>query len=325
MEVQKSFFPQHITAKLCLWVIIGPAGLIPIAHLDYFFVSSSPWFPVKKNNNKVDCDTRFFFLWLKFKHISLQCCIIFLCPQNAALFSFLISVQSTCLDTDCSDLLTSLLHTHSSVTIVFVAVNILEPSWKSQYLPFTNNLHKIWKINSLFSLQIIWSKMAQIRNNFTYVSNSRIGTLSTLSGSYVQLVPNHDQYSFFFFSTNIVKGSRIKGDDTMPALVGCVTWANPRIFLSLRSLTHKTGLRASLVAQWLRIRLSMQGTRVRALVREDPTCRGATKPVRHNYWACTLEPASHYWSPRATTTEALVPRARALPQEKPQQWEALAP
>lgn len=113
----------------------------------------------KKNNNKVDCDwslhTRFFFLWLKFKHISLQCCIIFLCPPNAALFSFLISVQSICLDTDCSDLLTSLLHTHSSVTIMFVAVNILEPSWKSQYLPFTNNLHKIWKINSLFSLQII--------------------------------------------------------------------------------------------------------------------------------------------------------------------------
>ena len=40
---------------------------------------------------------------------------------------------------------------------------------------------------------------------------------------------------------------------------------------------------ASLVAQWLRIGLPMQGTRVRALVREDPTCRGATKPVCHNY------------------------------------------
>ena len=40
---------------------------------------------------------------------------------------------------------------------------------------------------------------------------------------------------------------------------------------------------ASLVAQWLRIRLPMQGTRVRALVWEDPTCRGATKPVSHNY------------------------------------------
>ena len=40
---------------------------------------------------------------------------------------------------------------------------------------------------------------------------------------------------------------------------------------------------ASLVAQWLRICLPIQGTRVRALVWEDPTCRGATRPVRHNY------------------------------------------
>ena len=41
--------------------------------------------------------------------------------------------------------------------------------------------------------------------------------------------------------------------------------------------------RASLVAQWLRICLLMQGTRVRALVWEDPTCRGAAGPVSHNY------------------------------------------
>ena len=43
---------------------------------------------------------------------------------------------------------------------------------------------------------------------------------------------------------------------------------------------------ASPVAQWLRICLPVQGTRVRALVREDPTCRGATEPVSHNCWAC---------------------------------------
>ena len=42
-------------------------------------------------------------------------------------------------------------------------------------------------------------------------------------------------------------------------------------------------IRASLVVQWLRICLPTQGTRVRALVREDPTCHGATKPVHHNY------------------------------------------
>ena len=41
----------------------------------------------------------------------------------------------------------------------------------------------------------------------------------------------------------------------------------------------------------------MQGTRVRALVREDPTYCGATKSMRHNVWACALEPSSHnYWA-----------------------------
>ena len=39
----------------------------------------------------------------------------------------------------------------------------------------------------------------------------------------------------------------------------------------------------SLVAQWLRICLPMQGTRVQSLVREDPACCGATKSVCHNY------------------------------------------
>ena len=39
----------------------------------------------------------------------------------------------------------------------------------------------------------------------------------------------------------------------------------------------------SLVAQWLKICLPMQGTRIRALVWEDPPCCGATKPVSHNY------------------------------------------
>ena len=58
--------------------------------------------------------------------------------------------------------------------------------------------------------------------------------------------------------------------------------------LGIQFLTKlwKRLLRASLVAQWLRICLLMQGIRVRALVWEDPTCRGATRPVSHNYLAC---------------------------------------
>ena len=54
-------------------------------------------------------------------------------------------------------------------------------------------------------------------------------------------------------------------------------------FTPFRMAIKKRKNRASLVAQWLRICLPMQGTRVRALVWEDPTCRGATRPVSHNY------------------------------------------
>ena len=48
-------------------------------------------------------------------------------------------------------------------------------------------------------------------------------------------------------------------------------------------VSQKEKNRASLVVQWLRVCLPMQGTWVRGLVWEDPTCRGATRPVSHNY------------------------------------------
>ena len=48
-----------------------------------------------------------------------------------------------------------------------------------------------------------------------------------------------------------------------------------------------------LVAQWLRIYLPMQGTWVRSLVREDPTCRGATKRGCHSLGVWALEPENH--------------------------------
>ena len=79
----------------------------------------------------------------------------------------------------------------------------------------------------------------------------------------------------------------------------------------------------SLVAQWIRICLPMQGTWVRTLVWEDPTCRGATRPVRHNYWACALEPASHnYWAHvpqllKPTHLEPMLRNKRSHSKEKP--------
>ena len=53
--------------------------------------------------------------------------------------------------------------------------------------------------------------------------------------------------------------------------------------IKIKSKSTNKKKRASLVAQWLRVCLLMQGTRVRALVWEDPTCRGAAGPVSHNY------------------------------------------
>ena len=80
----------------------------------------------------------------------------------------------------------------------------------------------------------------------------------------------------------------------------------------------------SLVAQWLRIRLPVQGTRVWVLLWEDPTCRGGTKPVRHNYWACALEPASHnYWAHVLQLLKS-VRLEPVLCSEKPPRWEARA-
>ena len=78
----------------------------------------------------------------------------------------------------------------------------------------------------------------------------------------------------------------------------------------------------------------MQETRVRALAWEDSTCRGATKPMRHNYWACAPEPVSHnYWAhvlklPKPTGLEPVLCDKRGHCNEKPvhrnEEWPLLA-
>ena len=92
-------------------------------------------------------------------------------------------------------------------------------------------------------------------------------------------------------------------------IIGDCSWRDLQRFIALVfqfSTDFKSFHGTSLVAQWLRIHLPMQGTWVQALVQEDPTCRGATKSV-------ATKP--QLLSPSATTTEARAPRACA-PQQK---------
>ena len=85
------------------------------------------------------------------------------------------------------------------------------------------------------------------------------------------------------------------------------------------SSSLKKDHRTSLVVQWLRIFLPGQGTRVRALVQEDPTCHRATEPASHNYWARTpqllkpahLEPVLH--NKRSHRSEKPVHRNKEQP------------
>ena len=99
-----------------------------------------------------------------------------------------------------------------------------------------------------------------------------------------------------------------------------VLWSN---YIPIKIYVFKKFLKrnqkgTSLMAQWLRICLPMQGTRVRSLVREDTTCHRATKPVRHNYWACALEPTSHsYWDHTPQLLKPVQPRAHVPQLQSP--------
>ena len=59
-------------------------------------------------------------------------------------------------------------------------------------------------------------------------------------------------------------------------------YGTPELGSSYSYLTSKTKGGASPLVSWLRIQLAMQGTRVRSLAREDPTCHGAPEPGHHD-------------------------------------------
>ena len=106
-------------------------------------------------------------------------------------------------------------------------------------------------------------------------------------------------YYFFFKTVEKKPNTHLPGCNMCPFPEHTSLENNNRGFalFSIWNKNFQKKLGTSLVAQWLRIHLPMQGTRVLSLAREHPICRWATKPVCHNYSACTLEPKSHnYWA-----------------------------
>ena len=74
-------------------------------------------------------------------------------------------------------------------------------------------------------------------------------------------------------------------ENTMDCIVHGVaksqTWLSDFHIMLLKMI-----FQTSLVVQWLRILLPVQGLFIWSLVWEDPTCWGAAKPVCYNCWAC---------------------------------------
>ena len=93
-------------------------------------------------------------------------------------------------------------------------------------------------------------------------------------------------------------------------------WKRPRSKSQGKDVGIKLRTEVSLVVQWLRIHLVMQGTRVHFLIQEDPTCREATKPVCHNYCVYALEARSHTYQAHMST-ESVLRNKRSRCNEKP--------
>ena len=74
-----------------------------------------------------------------------------------------------------------------------------------------------------------------------------------------------------------------------PAALSTISGAIGQSSLNPLNLTLCWAHRTSLVVHQFWVHLPVQGTWIRSLVWEDPTCNGAYKPMCHSYWAHVLQ------------------------------------
>ena len=145
----------------------------------------------------------------------------------------------------------TIIQKESCTTMFIAALFTIARTWKQPKWPWTDKwIKKMWHIYTM-------EYYSAIKRNETELFVVRWMELESIIQSEVSQ-KEKNKYSMLTHIYGILKKKK-KG------------YEEPR------------GSWASLVAQWLRVCLPIQGIWVRALVREDPTCCRATKPMCHNY------------------------------------------
>ena len=110
-----------------------------------------------------------------------------------------------------------------------------------------------------------------------------------------QLSFNLKKFFLFFFLKPLYWKNQEHRELTWSLKLCCLEDNRSNAFLNFkqrgphgqRHFIHSGGIReeigTSLVVQWIKICLPMQGTWVQSLVGEDPTGHGITKPMHHKY------------------------------------------
>ena len=119
------------------------------------------------------------------------------------------------------------------------------------------------KMLSLFIYLYSASFLKSFQEGIFHKKHIQTDSLKINKGSYIQIGKEHEEAIYI---KQIMTSKRM-----------CRKMSN------LVNSQENAKLGTSLVVQWLGVRLPMQATRVRALAREDPTCRRAAGPVSHSY------------------------------------------
>ena len=158
------------------------------------------------------------------------------------------------------------------------------PKWQEKVTRESCFFMAFWQYQFIFSCVLSGGKKDCFSTTFSFPISPHLQTHNQSAHQSWILLPVKWRTCFPF----IIKLYGLVAKTTCFGVNGIWVWFETNYLNSLRVhfLLFKMGVWASLVVQWLRICLPMRGTRVRALVWEDPTCCGATRPVSHSCWAC---------------------------------------